>query len=42
VDFRKLNQMTKSNSYPLPLIDDTLALLGNAKYYSVENPYLLL
>jgi hypothetical protein len=35
VDFRKLNQITKSNSYPLSLIDDTLALLGNAKYYSL-------
>ena len=22
VDFRKLNQITKKNSYPLPLIDD--------------------
>ena len=34
VDFRKLNQITKSNSYPLPLIDDILALLGNAKYFT--------
>ena len=25
VDFRELNQITKSNSYPLPLIDDILA-----------------
>ncbi|MET0107142.1 MAG: retropepsin-like aspartic protease [Sedimenticola sp.] len=31
VDFRKLNQITKANSYPLPLIDDILALLGKAK-----------
>jgi recombinational DNA repair ATPase RecF len=35
VDFRKLNQITKSNSYPLLLIDDILALLRNAKYYSL-------
>lgn len=34
VDFRKLNQTTKKNSYPLPLIDDILALLGNAKFFS--------
>ena len=30
VDLRKLNKITKLNSYPLPLIDDILALLGNA------------
>ena len=34
VDFRKLNQVTKKNSYPLPLIDDILALLGKAKYFT--------
>ena len=34
VDFRKLNKVTKLNSYPLPLIDDMLALLGNAKYFT--------
>ena len=34
VDFRKLNQITKRNSYPLPLIDDILALLGKAKYFT--------
>lgn len=34
VDFRKLNKITKKNSYPLPLIDDILALLGKAKYFS--------
>ena len=34
VDFRKLNQIYKANSYPLPLIDDIIVLLGNAKYYS--------
>ena len=28
VDFRKLNNIRKLNSYPLPLIDDILALLG--------------
>ena len=27
--------ITKTNSYPLPLIDDILALFGNAKYYSL-------
>ena len=34
VDFRKLNQITKKNSYPLPVIDDILALLGKAKYFT--------
>ena len=34
VDFRKLNQITKPNSYPLPLIDDILALLGKAKHFT--------
>ena len=34
VHFRKLNQVTKKNSYPLPLIDDILALLGKAKYFT--------
>ena len=34
VDFRKLNKITKLNSYPLPIIDDILALLGKAKYFT--------
>ena len=28
VDFRRLNKISKKNSYSLPLIDDILALLG--------------
>ena len=34
VDFRALNKITKTNSYPLPLIDDVLSLLGRAKYFT--------
>ena len=34
VDFRKLNQITKKNSHPLPLIDDILALLGKSKFFT--------
>ena len=34
VDFRALNKVTKSNSYPLPFIDDILALLGQAKSFT--------
>ena len=34
VDFRALNIITKANSYPLPLIDNILALLGKTKYLS--------
>ena len=34
VDFRKLNEVTKKNSFHLPLIDDILASLGRAKFFS--------
>ena len=34
VEFRSLNKVTKKNSCPLPLIDDILALLGKAKYFT--------
>ena len=34
VDFRKLNAITKPISYPLPLIDDILAQLGQAKFFT--------
>ena len=34
VDFRALNKIIKSNSYPLPVIDDILALRGQAKYFT--------
>jgi len=34
VDFRSLNQITKINSYPLPVIDDILSRLGNSKYFT--------
>ena len=34
VDFRKLNQVTKKDRYPLPNISDTLDALGQAKFFS--------
>ena len=34
VDFRNLNKITKLNSYPLPVIDDILALQEKSKYFS--------
>ena len=34
VDFRALNNTTKLLAYPLPLIDDILALFGNSAYFS--------
>ena len=33
VDYRKLNSITRKDSYPLPNIDDTLASLAGAKYF---------
>lgn len=34
VDFRALNKITRKNAHPLPVIDDILASLGSAKYFS--------
>ena len=33
VDYRKLNEITKKNRYPLPLIEETLARLAEVKVY---------
>jgi len=33
LDFRGLNQVSKTDAYPLPRIDDTLESLGKAKWY---------
>ena len=35
LDFRKLNEKTIGDSYPLPIINDILNLLGSARYFSV-------
>ena len=34
VDYRKLNNATVKDAYPLPRIDDSLSQLSGAKYYS--------
>lgn len=34
VDYRKLNAVTRKNRYPLPLIDETLAKLEGARWFS--------
>ena len=34
IDYRKLNTVTKKDSYPLPRIDDALDALSKSKYYS--------
>jgi hypothetical protein len=37
VDFRKLNNFTCKDRYPLPLIDKTIAQLAKAKIYTKLN-----
>lgn len=34
IDFRRLNELTDQDAYPLPNIDDILGQLGNAKFFS--------
>jgi len=34
IDYRKLNQVLRSDSFPLPRIDDLFATLGEARYFS--------
>ncbi len=33
VNYRRLNAITKKNRYPIPLIEETLAQLEDAKYF---------
>ena len=35
LDFRKLNEKTIGDSYPLPNINDILDSLGSARYFSI-------
>ena len=34
VDFRKMNDVTVGDSFPIPVISDVLDALGKAKYFS--------
>ena len=34
IDFRKINNLTRKDRYPLPLINETLARLSKAKIYT--------
>jgi len=37
MDYRGLNKVTKKDSYPLPLIDETIARVIKARYYTKFN-----
>ena len=41
IDYQKLNNITKKDSYPLPRIDDALYRLGGAKYFSAMDLILV-
>jgi hypothetical protein len=34
IDYRRLNNITKKDRYPLPLLDETLAQIGKAKVFT--------
>ena len=34
VDYKKLNAITKKDHYPIPLIEETLAQIEGAKYFT--------
>jgi hypothetical protein len=34
VDFRKLNDVTVGDSFPIPVISEILDALGNSRYFS--------
>ena len=35
VDYRQLNAITKMDTFPLPLVDDTLDMLSQTRYFSM-------
>ena len=42
IDFRKLNSLTRKDSYPLPCIGETLDSLVGSAIYSTFTPHFLL
>ena len=34
VDYRKVNELTRKDAYPLPRVDDTLETLSGSKWFS--------
>jgi len=37
IDYRKVNELTRKDAYPLPRVDDTLDTLAGAKWFSTLN-----
>ena len=37
IDYRRLNDITRKDKYPLPSISDALVRLGGAKYFIAMN-----
>ncbi len=39
IDYRKLNEVTRKDAYPLPRIDDTLNTLAGSQWFTTLSGY---